>query len=279
MDSPEERVKIAIGEFERLKEYLSSLPPEAWSKPSACDLWEVRDVVAHLAWSAEFLWPHHSLQGDSSTPEGQPAPGPVTAASFAEGNAQRALSRRQSLGDQVFSDFKEQHDTMNELMATLGPQEWEKPTYSVSLGIASLRVRLDIRISELVMHGWDIRSGLEPDAHLSEESLPVFMDMLPAQLERFILRPGPRLPAPIRYRWELTGAGARNSDVVVEGDKASVEPAGTGQADVTFLCDTETFILIAFGRLTLDAAVAAHRLTIQGEHSLALEFQRWFPGM
>ncbi len=53
MDSPEERVKIAIAESERLKEHLSSLPPEAWNKPSACDGWEVRDVVAHLAWVAE----------------------------------------------------------------------------------------------------------------------------------------------------------------------------------------------------------------------------------
>lgn len=63
---------------------------------------------------------------------------------------------------------------------------------------------------------------------------------------------------------------------MVEGDKASMEPAGTGKSDVTFRCDTETFILIAFGRLTIDPAIAAHRLTIQGDHSLALEFQRWF---
>ena len=49
MDTPAERVKIAIAESERLKEYLSFLPPEAWNKPSACDRWKVRDVVAHLA--------------------------------------------------------------------------------------------------------------------------------------------------------------------------------------------------------------------------------------
>ena len=53
MDSPEARVKIAIGEAERLKEYLNSLSPEAWSKPNACTLWEVRDVVAHLELNSE----------------------------------------------------------------------------------------------------------------------------------------------------------------------------------------------------------------------------------
>ena len=281
MASPEERVKIAITESERLKQYLSSLSPEAWSKPSACDRWEVRDVVAHLTWVAEAYIEriHQSLQGDSSSPEGQPAPGPVSAASFAEGNAHRAISRRERMGDQVLSDFIKTNDQLNQLMATLGPQDWDKPHYYVSLGTEPMRFRPDLWISELSMHGWDIRSRLEPEAHLSDESLPAFMDMVPGQLERFIFRPGPRLPAPIRYRWELTGAGARNSDVVVEGDKASMEPAGTEKADVTFRCDIETFVFIAFGRLTIDAATATGRLTIEGDNRLAYDFQRWFPRM
>ena len=281
MDAPEGRVKIGIAESERLKEYLGSLSAEAWNRPSACDRWEMRDVVAHLAWVAESYTEriHQSLQGDSSTPEGQPAPGPVSAASLAEGNAQRAISRRESVGDQVLSDFIKANDQLNQLMATLGPQDWDRPHYYASLGTEPMRYRPDLWISELSMHGWDIRSGLEPEAHLSDESLPVFMDMVPAQLERFIFRPGPRLPAPIRYLWELTGSGASDSDIVVEGDKASMGPAGTGQADVTFRCDTETFVLIAFGRLTIDTAIAANSLTIQGEDRLAREFQRWFPGM
>ena len=84
--------------------------------------------------------------------------------------------------------------------------------------------------------------------------------------------------ASIRYRFELTGAGASSGDIVVEGDKASVEPAGTAKADVTFRCDTETFILMSLGRVTTDTATAAERLTIQGDNRLALEFHRWFPG-
>ena len=129
MDSPEERVKIGIRESARLKEYLSSLPSEAWNKPSACDLWEVRDVVAHLAWVADAYIAriHKSL-----TPEGEPAAGPVSAASFAKGNAEQAISRRKELGDQVFSDFVKANDELNQLMTTLGPQDWDKPHYYAS---------------------------------------------------------------------------------------------------------------------------------------------------
>ncbi len=282
MDSPEERVKIAFRESERLKEYLSSLPTEAWNKPSACDLWEVRDVVAHLAGTAEAYTEriYKSLQGDSSPPADRPDAGTVNGTSYAKVSAERYISRREGLGDQVFSDFNKTKDQLNQLLTTLGPQDWDKPHYYVSIGIAPMGYRPTLWISELVMHGWDIRSAFDPEAHLSDENLPVLMDLIfyPRMLTGWMFNPGPRPRAPIRYRWELTGAGASNSDIVVEGDKASVEPAGTGKADVNFHCDTETFVLIAFGRLTTDTAVTAHRLTIQGDHGLALEFQRWFPG-
>jgi uncharacterized protein (TIGR03083 family) len=97
MGSPEETVKLVIAESERLIQYLNTLSPEAWSKPSACDRWEVRDVVTHLAGQGQFYADMiaRSLQGDASTPEGLPAAGSATAASFAEGAAQRVIARRE----------------------------------------------------------------------------------------------------------------------------------------------------------------------------------------
>ena len=54
MEAPEHLVKVIHTEAERLAESLQTLPPEAWSTPSACALWEVGDVVAHLVFVAEF---------------------------------------------------------------------------------------------------------------------------------------------------------------------------------------------------------------------------------
>jgi hypothetical protein len=172
-----------------------------------------------------------------------------------------------------------QNDQLNQLMATLGAEDWDRPHYYASLGIEPLRLRPDLWISELAVHGWDIRSRFMPEAHLSDESLPVMMDVVPGQLERFIFCPCPGLPAPIRYRWELTGVGARNSDITVVGDKARVTPAAAEKADVTFHSNIETFVFITFGRLTIEAAIGAERLTIQGDKKIARQFQQWFPGM
>jgi hypothetical protein len=44
-------------------------------------------------------------------------------------------------------------------------------------------------------------------------------------------------------------------------------------------CDTETYVLLVYGRLNLEAALASGRLTIEGERELAIAFGQWFRGI
>src|SRR5499433_2565976 len=71
-----ECVKCVQTESERLKQYLTALPEDAWTKPSACALWDVRDVVAHLIFAANYYTDciTRGLRGDTSTPAGRPEP-------------------------------------------------------------------------------------------------------------------------------------------------------------------------------------------------------------
>ena len=46
MVTPQQRVNVLQAEAETFKTYLSSLPPEAWNQPSACEGWTV--AVHHL---------------------------------------------------------------------------------------------------------------------------------------------------------------------------------------------------------------------------------------
>src|SRR5262245_58673511 len=76
MSTQAECVKVLQTESERLQQYLAALPADAWTKPSVCALWEVRDVVAHLTVVpnnyVRFIT--RALQDDISPPEGRPAP-------------------------------------------------------------------------------------------------------------------------------------------------------------------------------------------------------------
>lgn len=281
MDAPEARVRLVLAESERLKHYLHSLPPEAWKQPSACDRWEVRDVVAHLVLGAEIYTESISrgLQGDASAPAGRPPVGSFNAASFSEPMAQTTLSRRESLGDQVLSTFDATNDQLNLLHAGVGPQDWEKRCYHGAAAlVAPVRTFLDLRMFELALHGWDIRSSLEPEAHLSAESLPILIGLIP-QLIGWGFWSGSRLPSPIRYRFHLTGPGASHSDILVAGDTVQMEPVGTDMAHVTFHCDTETFVLLMLGRLPLPAALAESRLVATGEAEWVDAFAQWFRGV
>ena len=73
MSTQVECVKVIQTESARLQQYLTALPQDAWTTPSACALWEVRDVVAHLTTGIEgfTLRITRGLQGDTSPPDGR----------------------------------------------------------------------------------------------------------------------------------------------------------------------------------------------------------------
>ena len=48
------RTHLARFEAERLASYLGTLSAEGWNYSTACDLWQVGDVVGHLVWIGEF---------------------------------------------------------------------------------------------------------------------------------------------------------------------------------------------------------------------------------
>jgi uncharacterized protein (TIGR03083 family) len=279
MASPIERVKLLQHESERLKRYLNALPPEAWNRPSSCAGWEVRDVVAHLVLQAEVFteWVYRGLQGDASAPEGLPDAGTVNAGSMSEVLAKMSVDRRQSLGDQLLSTFSSTSDQFNQLLAGARPSDWDKPCYHV-FGTIPLRAFIDDRITELALHRWDIRSSLESEVHLSHGSLPAIMDWIPGTVG-WVFRSGPRLPVPVRYRFEVTGPATSRSDLIVEGDRANMEPSGIAKANATFHCDAETFVLMMCGRLTPDSAVADGRMSVEGDRGLIAKFGKWFQGM
>src|SRR5215813_8099784 len=114
MSTQAECATVLQTEFERLKHYLVALPADAWTQPSACALWEVRDVVAHLSAIAQAYTDRitRGLQGDTSpSPAGFPAPRLFTTLSGEERRqratafAQGSIALRARLGYPLVSVF------------------------------------------------------------------------------------------------------------------------------------------------------------------------------
>jgi uncharacterized protein (TIGR03083 family) len=276
MDTLQHHLQLYQVAAERLTQYLHTLPANAWHHPSTCEAWEVRDVVGHLVWGAELHMSviSRGVQGDVSPPEGSPLAGAGRDA-WAAVTAQSAIAYRERLGEQLLATFEARIAQLHQLLASLSPQDWEKPC-AHPVGLRPARLFAPLWVVALAMHGWDIRSPLDPTAHLLAESFPLFLEQI-AGLGSF--RPGAKLPTPIRYRFALTGADPSVRDILVEGETARMEPAGAVEAAVTFRCDTETFILLMYGRFSQETATASGRLVGEGDPRLIAAFDQWFKGI
>ena len=216
----QDRVGLVRSETERLQGYLQTLAPDAWSRPSACDGWTVADVVAHVIFVAEF-WVDtisRGIQGDASSPGDKPPGEAEGVPSMDEYFAQRATARREELGDQLLPTFSTVCDQVNTLFAELGPEDWEKPCAFWRSRTLPVQEIIIVGIQELAVHGWDIRSSLEPSAQLDPESVAVLLERLPRRPFPWgtEFRRSPGQPERLRYHFEMTGPGASNRDIVVE---------------------------------------------------------------
>ena len=126
------------------------------------------------------------------------------------------------------------------------------------------------------MHSHDIRSALEPEAHLSPDTLPTFMDLGPQVALRWGFRFGPKLEQPLRFRFDIDSTDLEYTDIVVEGDDCHGELPGQAAPDVTFQCSAETLALVLYGRANTAAALADGSLKFQGDAAAAQQFAQWF---
>ena len=118
-------------------------------------------------------------------------------------------------------------------------------------------------MTELIVHEWDCRSRLEAAPVLSAESLPSILEMFPVFVVGRLFDPGVNIASPTRFRFELTGAGAESYDIVAGGgQKATMELASDKRPDAIIGCDTQTFVLLVYGRVTLDDQIDAGNIFV-----------------
>ena len=273
MDSTADRVDLVRSESDRLTRYLVTLSLDEWCHPSACDAWEARDVVAHLIMAADMLKENvtRGVKGDWSAPEGLPPAGESNMAARMVANAQRAIALRQRLAEKLLASFRARCDDLNELLVGLGFQDWNKSCYHPA-AIIPVRTFIDLRIAELAIHEWDIRSKVEESAHLSADCLPAILDLIREFIVGRLFQPGSGLSKTVCYRFELSGAVLGTYDILVDEGKARMEPAGNSDAEVILRCDAETFALLAYERITLDAGILDGRISVEGDRELAANF-------
>ena len=214
-------------------------------------------------------------KGDAALPPGF---APLDVAALSASNAQRDMALRERLGETLLDAFVTQYDRLGHLLARFDPGDWDTRCWHARRGAMPARAYVDLRIQELAIHDWDIRAAFEPAPHLAPESLPILVHMTPTWLG-MSFRPGPRLAAPVLYRFHMTGVAPSSPEVVVTGEAFQVRPVAPSKADVALYCDAETSLLFLYGRVPAARDVTAGRWAIDGDLGLLERFAQWFKGL
>ena len=279
MPSPADRVEVLRQEAAAFKERVAALSPEDWDRPSACDGWSVADVVAHLSGQAFALNVSRGLQGDYSPPAGA---APVTEHNedeFARNIFQRAFNTRAEAGDHLQEVLFQRLDESVDVFTGVADRQWDNLCYWPP-GPEPVHTMLDMRISELTMHAWDVCSRFDPDYRLSDGSVRVLMDTVNRAARR-AFRPDPTIPAPQVYRFVIDHPITVVYELVIANEEIVLRQAQDerdGGADVTFKCDGETYVMVMYGRLTPDEALVSGKMDWDGNERLALGFGARFLG-
>ncbi len=271
MASSEELAALVSSESARLLEYFKGLSEEDWATQSACDAWSNADVVAHMTMAVDMFSGNieRGANGDSSPPEGMGPPEETDLVGRMAANAARAVAMRESLGATLVEAFGQNCDRLSNLLARMGPYDWEKQCYHPA-SYLTVRRYLILRLAEMTVHEWDIRSRLEPSAKLPDAVAPALVELLPGFVVGRFFQPGASIASPSRFRFSLTDGGSY--DIVAGGGELGMEPSTSDGADVTFACDGSTFALLAYGRYTVESAVAAGKMTVEGDRALVERF-------
>ena len=267
-----------IGTLARgLHRFLEGLSEDQLATQSACDAWTIRDVAGHLTNRAERQMASmtRARNGDSAPPAGFSAPNDNMAMSAANADADIEYSR--SLGDALVPTFADNYRALHRLLDSFSGDEWRCDCWHPRRGAMTAREYVSQRIQELAVHDWDIRSGLDPNAALHPEAVPVLLGMSTNWLRSAYNPRGNPPDGEVKYRFALSDAEPMDVLVTPEGAQAGVG-LHEGASDITIRCDANTYLLLAYGRLDLHNAIAAGSINASGDTDLLDKFVDWMVG-
>jgi len=248
-------------ETDRLTAVFSGWSEEEWARPTFCEGWTRRHIVAHLEAGADF---HENtvLNGlrDVTSP-------PYGAADLAAFRAQRGARMKELLAlppAELVEAFRAEHHAFADLMERLRTGEMVKPCWH-RIGIVPAGDFAGMRLYELALHDWDVHAAEEPAAPLRGDLLPALARFLPSLQWHFLVNIPASPPPEGAVRFECPGQegwGFRTEGgAILRADAAPPSALIRGEA--------EALILMSTGRLKWRDALSAGRVSLGGDQGRA----------
>lgn len=267
--------QAALDELTRLTALVSGLSVEQWSQPSAAAGWSNGDVVTHvnLALGLYSRLLDAALAGKGSGRAWKAFGdltkkiGPSASPAFNKVNSAIPRMLGGALSPEVLKgQFAASARKFQQKVEQVGSEDYTRPIHYMGRPWP-LSFFLAAVVNELAIHGWDVASRLETEAHLSAGARSVLPSFYWGGTS-FMFRP------PSGFRGTVQATLADPAFTLWWATDTGGTRQGTGEvkADVTISGESGTFVLVLAGRITPEDAMRMTSITASGEETLAKTF-------
>ncbi len=253
---------LVRSEAEALLGQLAGLDADDWPRPTACQGWDVLDVLVHLTLGTEFHLKlmANALAGEIRPPWDDTSRGAAGAAS----DYYRGLHRdRHANGPDVnLTEFREQVGRYAALLDRMTDADLDRPGWFYG-GEVPARFIVAARVFDLILHGADIRRPLGIQPTFSPAGRLFAGKYVSRSLATF-------------WKPELAAGASGTIRQEVDGDLVHVRltPDGLqfappdGPSDAAITTDGGTWALLTWRGLPVQEAEAARLATVSGDRTL-----------
>ena len=237
--------------------------PGAWDAPTACESWEVRDIIGHLVDTTEGYFKAFEIARSGATAENAYG---LLGMHERAGDSARAF-RSLSQGE-MMTRVRRDRDQMMGILEPLNAEEWTSMIVPhFYMGPIPAFIYAAGQLMDYGVHTWDIREGKGTPHALPGEVADLLVPFMFIIWQSTIHPDADRSPFTVGIH-VTTGHNAGTTRVTVNEEGMSYEAGPVDDLPAVIEFDAGSMVLTAFGRINAG--------TVRGDSALADRFLNLF---
>ena len=253
-----------LGVLQREMDEMSTLAaePTRWHAPTACEGWELRDMVGHLVAETEGY-----LSAFDIARRGGAAKEPVGVAGMAEASDAAARALRDVPRDDLLERFRDDTSRLMHEFESLSDADWSGLMVPERyLGPLPAMIIVEGILGGLSVHVWDVREGLGARHAITGDAADLLVPFVYLLWGATADTTSVESPYAIGIRTTGQNGGDMRCDVSDQGLRFT--PGDLDGCHATLEFDPGTLVLTAYGRINAG--------TVRGDQQLASSFRSLF---
>jgi uncharacterized protein (TIGR03083 family) len=236
--------------------------PERWQAPTACERWEVRDVIGHLVDTTEGYLPNFDIGR-----QGGAGPEPHGLVPMSELVDAWARALRKVPREELLDRLRDDAERMMGVFADLTPEDWTGLTVPHNyMGPLPAMFYPVFQLVDYAVHAWDIREGIGQPHGLGGDAADLLVPVIFILWQATADVSGVDEPFTVGVRTSGHNGGEMRCDVSSEGMQFA--PGDVSDCPAVLEFDPATLVLTGYARMNGG--------TVRGDRELAGRFRALF---